>query len=742
MATTINDFGEKIGGARKDIWSRGLMLDDVLSMNDRERDKYCAKQYVWPVPKWTQLLKEGVASQAILFWQNEMRKAFPATPVASKEAQDRYVDFCSKYRAAVMAVKDKTGAQTFLETFLVGEGYIKKAVNNFGYCCRYEMQEKAAHCVTNKMLRLASLSDSDFSRLEREAKLKLFAIDASEKVVHQVRNQLQVLFYDDKSVKVKDEDRGDGICVEICTAYGKSFLYDRKTDKRASDYTVGTYFIMDISSRHIVAGNFISKDEATAYVENVAKLAQANKSETDSKSKNENKTTGRKKAFPLEKLDHLERTGPEWLRAHHAGENEFLHTLGFRACEFGNWLNTDSERQKHLDLAYASLQDLAMLLGIDSHDLSLDGVLALAFGSRGRGGMGAASAHYESMRQVINLTRFNGAGCLAHEWAHALDDYLGRYFKIKGTYLSENVFSWRNHEIEKRVPAAFPEIIRLMLEKEVMISEEEAKEEKERHIRISKKMIQNWTDNNFPYSASESEMAEWDGLVEEMIGSVDSLPETTVYADHSKNVYPPIEKLSTMKQEIDRHGEFRLAQKQALESLLRNYKKDKDTPVSEYRKHRIEDTDFLAGSRKFDNMFSKAGEGYWSSTVEMFARAFDCYVEDKLKSAHMRSDYLSSHASAYSVYVEEKDGKREKVYAIPQGAERKALNKKFDELIKQLKDMGVFHITDSKPVFTPSSSGIAAGKPVPATKPKRTKRTHTQEETVQLTFEDLLSVAK
>ena len=136
------------------------------------------------------------------------------------------------------------------------------------------------------------------------------------------------------------------------------------------------------------------------------------------------------------------------------------------------------------------------------------------------------------------------------------------------------------------------------------------------------------------------------------------------------------------------------------------------------------------------------GEGYWSSTIEMFARAFDCYVEDKLKSAHMRSDYLSSHASAYSVYVEGKDGKREKVYAIPQGAERKALNKKFDELIKQLKDMGVFHITDSKPVFTPSSSGIAAGKPVPATKPKRTKRTHTQEETVQLTFEDLLSVAK
>ena len=40
MAKT-QDFGNKIGGARKDVWkSRGLILDDIIDMNDGEKNKY------------------------------------------------------------------------------------------------------------------------------------------------------------------------------------------------------------------------------------------------------------------------------------------------------------------------------------------------------------------------------------------------------------------------------------------------------------------------------------------------------------------------------------------------------------------------------------------------------------------------------------------------------------------------------------------------------------------------------
>ena len=37
----INDFGEKIGGARKDVWKeRGLMVEDLNGMTQGEKEKF------------------------------------------------------------------------------------------------------------------------------------------------------------------------------------------------------------------------------------------------------------------------------------------------------------------------------------------------------------------------------------------------------------------------------------------------------------------------------------------------------------------------------------------------------------------------------------------------------------------------------------------------------------------------------------------------------------------------------
>ncbi len=101
----------------------------------------------------------------------------------------------------------------------------------------------------------------------------------------------------------------------------------------------------------------------------------------------------------------------------------FLTAFGFHGVEFGLW-NSQSERQRLLDMAWDGLMDLADVLGLPPKALSLDGQLSLAFGARGNGG--SAAAHYEYSHAVINLTKRGGAGCLAHEWFHALDHYLGR----------------------------------------------------------------------------------------------------------------------------------------------------------------------------------------------------------------------------------------------------------------------------------------------------------------------------
>ncbi len=101
-------------------------------------------------------------------------------------------------------------------------------------------------------------------------------------------------------------------------------------------------------------------------------------------------------------------------------EDILLARLGFRGGQFGNWVS-QKERAAFLNVSNDSLLDLADIVGITARDVGLEGRLGLAWGARGRG---RASAHYEPNLKVINMTRLNGAGSLAHEWAHALDHWL------------------------------------------------------------------------------------------------------------------------------------------------------------------------------------------------------------------------------------------------------------------------------------------------------------------------------
>lgn len=114
-----------------------------------------------------------------------------------------------------------------------------------------------------------------------------------------------------------------------------------------------------------------------------------------------------------------DRQGPSRRRGH-VSPAEFREVFGEIGGQFGESLPLD-ERQAALNNAHDSLIDLAEVLGLEPRSLLLNGQLGLAFGARGKGGKGAAAAHYEPGEMVINLTRRNGAGSFAHEWFHALD---------------------------------------------------------------------------------------------------------------------------------------------------------------------------------------------------------------------------------------------------------------------------------------------------------------------------------
>ena len=104
---------------------------------------------------------------------------------------------------------------------------------------------------------------------------------------------------------------------------------------------------------------------------------------------------------------------------------EFTRRFAFRGVQFGNWV---SAARRRTDLADASqgFEDLAAVLGWPARTLSLGGALGLAFGARGQGGPQRTRAHYEPALRVIAISKPTGPGSLAHEWFHAFDHEASR----------------------------------------------------------------------------------------------------------------------------------------------------------------------------------------------------------------------------------------------------------------------------------------------------------------------------
>lgn len=117
--------------------------------------------------------------------------------------------------------------------------------------------------------------------------------------------------------------------------------------------------------------------------------------------------------------------------------NLVMERFNLRSVEFGNWLN-ERERQEMLYGTAAGLDDMAKVLGVEPRMMGLNGLLGVALGARGRGGM--AKAHYEPVPySIINLTKEKGANSLAHEFAHGLDNVLG-YYQNTGSFASDQVY--------------------------------------------------------------------------------------------------------------------------------------------------------------------------------------------------------------------------------------------------------------------------------------------------------------
>lgn len=665
----INDFGEKIGGARKDLWKQhGIQLSDLSDMTSVEKDSYIKKDNVWPKPDWIKLVDEGTP-QVVAYWQNEMRKAIPPKPPkTTDEGLENYVKVVGEIKDAVMAVKTENEISDFYSD-VIKKKFVEE---NSGYYYVSIISE-AEGIINNKVLRAAQ---QRVYNLKDKAEETLFGIPEDKKIYTKIKNRLEIYHYNDRISFEKNDNR---TCMTINSSFGRSFYYFYKGDKfiEPDEWVPGTFFIMDKNKRSPLQINFPDREKAEEFVETVANKMQEEEILNKENNKDKDTSSKRKGAFVPPQLSGFQREGPEYRKGSADGDI-YMNELKFRAGEFGNWMD-ENDRQASLDMGYDALRDLARILCIRPEDISLGGKLAIAFGARGRGGANAGAAHYEPDRQVINLTKMSGAGCLAHEWGHALDHALG---------LSLGTTKLASEALIFNTPDSFRNLISAMKHKEGITDVEEMKKEIDRKLKEKERGLRGWTDSVKPYDLSEENSKRWDAMVQEIIDNADNFSgleyQGSRYREPQTNPY--VEALSSFRKSWTNRGIEKKAKIQIClwTSLIKGLKRQRENVQPKPIK--IE-TDFYKGSKAFDDIYSKGGHGYWQSSCEMFARAFDCYVADKFKEAGQKSEYLTAYADSFKM----PDGKGGVFSAVPEGEERKIINEKFDLFIADLKERGLLH---------------------------------------------------
>ena len=181
----IQDFEEKIGGAKKDLWKdRGLIIDDLLEMNDAEKNRLIKKDNVWKKPDYQEMVNNGI-SVRVAYFIKMIRDATPTKPVITyfdrtpeviKEKQEGYVEFVGKLRDYAMNLSTEDEIFNFYNDFM--SEYVTY-INSYSV----DVSPTAFGCIDNKLLHLMQIKN--FSNIDREIRKKQFCYTDDEKTLAQ-----------------------------------------------------------------------------------------------------------------------------------------------------------------------------------------------------------------------------------------------------------------------------------------------------------------------------------------------------------------------------------------------------------------------------------------------------------------------------------------------------------------------------------------------------------------------------
>lgn len=381
----IEDFGEKITGARKDMdsfYQREITDDDISSQ---------PLSKIWPKKDIEAIEDKQTAALATV-----LRSTIPSKPRKGYKLNN-WVEQVKNARGIMQQIMgDDTLVGQFIEQMtkvkgLQTTGYhaqLLSAIEQDQWARVTAVDHRPYYAIQNE-----DGSTSPDMSFDITIDKRRHVISTETKQISEVVGKVnEILSGEVKAATLKfdlySRGRGDA----------KSWFITQSSDK---DKTPLITFNDRDSARAFLKEN--NNDLAELWAQHKEKV---NVKKTDTRSR-----------------QNRERIGPDHRSGQDITTEKFMKAFGLRGGQFGNWVKqgaNSKDRQGMLNDAYDAFMDLAGVLGIPSEAIGLGGKLGMSFGARGKG---SAMAHYEPSQVVINLTKTKGAGTLAHEWFHALDHH-------------------------------------------------------------------------------------------------------------------------------------------------------------------------------------------------------------------------------------------------------------------------------------------------------------------------------
>ncbi len=417
----IEDFGEEIEGARKHYAEeyRNKMRDALTADVATE-----PLSKSWPEPEYRKLL-DASADPWVVAFVHAARDEIPPKPRQSWKIKG-WVENVQALRGFANSLLDGGISKERVQSALDDKQFARLRDALTG---RTDLYQAIGHDNSLKGIRISHGSYSVFQGVEHKPAKIIWSVEKKAASTAFSNWPTMLAYGDTREEAIANFKKAvEAGSLEKTAPADRQVSFDIYSYRRGEK--VGKYYVgKKIGKEYVDLESFDSAKAAREYLAN-----------------NRDKL--------IEKLEHIkyipnerkETNAPRVGVDHRNGANvtpkQFGETFGFRGVQFGNWVE-GAKRQQDLNEAYDALMDLAGVLDVPPKALSLNGELGLAFGARGTGAAGVGrnakppKAHYEPGHVVINLTKEKGAGSLAHEWWHGLDNYFSRMRNDNLGYLTE-----------------------------------------------------------------------------------------------------------------------------------------------------------------------------------------------------------------------------------------------------------------------------------------------------------------